>query len=456
MVLNTESYDELNKAFKTLLQKRVPKSLTTVKENTLRIVEAYTGYIFELEQRKQSVSDFNFEIQINNRFELIRNKLKGVFELIRCPLEIPNTYLPINISYFSTFQFSDIKMPDDNSAALNAITGMLQAFSLSQTSNNQLQAERFQLDIIQLVNQLIPTPFDGQTKDQQHFISQCKVLISRGSNADLKKTIFQSIKSKLKGPALACIPATATTVEEIIAAIESNLKLDSIENVQEKLNQLSLKNTSKDKFKERLVSLLEELERGYLAMGGNAQIVKTNIMEKVTLILKKQTTDVGLFALLKTEQANAKCPSQLIDYFFTELSSHPNSSQIMSFRSNNNRSNNNRFNNNRSPRNFHNRNRPNNNNFNRNQNNNFRGNRGRGRGNRNQNFNNNHNNNNNFNNNNSNNRGNQNNQNSNYNRNSQNQNSHSRNPNNNNTRNVNVIGSENFQPILSHGDMERQ
>lgn len=282
-----------------------------------------------------------------------------------------------------------------------------------------------------MVNQLIPTPFDGSNKDRVHFINQCTILNARGTNDTLKKLLFDNIKGKLKGSALSCIPQTATSVDDIIKAVNDSLKIDSIEITQESLNNLTMKNLSNEKFKERLVVLLEDLERGCLAMGATSAIVKTNIMEKTAFILKKPTTDMGLFALMKTKQSNMKSPSQLIDYFFSELATHPNSSQIMTFRSNNNNRNNNRYNRNGRGRrgnqnsnsyNNYNRN-SNGNNYNHNSNANNNNNRNRGR----------------------NRRGNQNNNsNNNYNSN-----------NNHNSRNINVVSSENSQTIQSHGDMER-
>lgn len=210
--------------------------------------------------------------------------------------------------------------PNANVEDLSAIERILNMLSLNQTESTRLQNERFELELIQLVNQLIPEKFEGKTEERQDFIKQCDILKARGTTENFKKLLFQNVKNKLKGPALACLPETAASVDDIINAVKT-LKVDSIEKTQEKLNQINANNMSKEKFKERLVALLEELERGYLAMGGTAQSIRSIIMEKTALVLKRQTSDVGLYALLKTEQNNMKSPSQLIDYFYTEKSS---------------------------------------------------------------------------------------------------------------------------------------
>ncbi|KAL5274826.1 hypothetical protein ACFFRR_001083 [Megaselia abdita] len=202
MKLNNTEYKELDKAFKTLLQERRPKSAVTLKRNVLRIVDAYNKYIFQLNEATQTVSDSLSFDAIKIRFDLIKSKLARVYELINCPLRVKEHFEPLDLQYFSEFSYSEIKMPETNQATMDTLAQILRALSLSQTSTVQLQTSRYELDIIQLVNQLTPTPFDGQKKDRVHFLAQCDILKARETSDVLKKLIFENIKGKLKGPAL--------------------------------------------------------------------------------------------------------------------------------------------------------------------------------------------------------------------------------------------------------------
>lgn len=213
-----------------------------------------------------------------------------------------------------------------------------------------------------------------------------------------------------------------------------------------------------DKFKQRLMNLLDELERSYTAMGCTQQITKANVIEQTVATLKMQSNNPAAYALLRTEQANATIPNQLIEFYFTETTFRETSHPVMSFSQNSRGKNN--YNN--RPNNYRDNNRFNGNNYNnrRNFNNNFN--------NRN---NNNSDNRNNYNNQNSSNRFGQNQNRNNFsnnnynrtNRNQQNNNNHNgennrynqRNrQNNNNSRCIRVVESENSQAHQSHGDMD--
>lgn len=94
--LNTKAYEELDKTFKTLLKNNQPKGIETIKENTLKIIRSYNQYLLDLEKINNSVSDSIFSTILNTRFLQIQKKLKRVFTLINCQLEVKNSFLPLN------------------------------------------------------------------------------------------------------------------------------------------------------------------------------------------------------------------------------------------------------------------------------------------------------------------------------------------------------------------------
>lgn len=214
--------------------------------------------------------------------------------------------------------------------SVNDLDRLINALTINQT-------ERYELDIIHLVEKLLPNEFDGQPKDKSQFIKKGKTLQSRGTTPALQTLIFNEIKKKLKGPALVCIPVGATNLQDIINAIEGTIKINTVVEIQQKLLSLKAANMTVDRFKERLLSLLEELERSYRAMGSTQEITKTNLMEQTVAILKMQSNNQAMYALLRTEQDRATSPNQLIEFYFSESTIRETSHPIMSFRRNDNR-----------------------------------------------------------------------------------------------------------------------
>lgn len=339
----------------------------------------------------------------------------------------------------------------------------------------EIEQARQETEFLNLINQLIPHKYDGSTKGRQDFLTNCRLLKDRATTPSLERIAFDVTKGKLKGAALTCLSPHNKTIDDIITDIESNLKVDDMPKIQQRLRLIKLRNMSRDKFKEELVNTLEELERSFVTLNADANLTKKLIMEETYNALTEQTNNMALHGLIKSEKATLHSPSQLVDYFFSQLD-RDNSSQIMSFRTNENnpynRNNDNRMgNNNNNNRGHANNNRRYNNNnreYNNRNNNNYNQNNYNNVGYNNREYNNtnrgginNYNRSNNINNNNNNNRfynrsqnnSSQNNQRSmNYNYNNQNSQSNTRNP--NNTRNIHSIQSENFETHQSHGDMD--
>lgn len=235
-------------------------------------------------------------------------------------------------------------------------------------------------------------------------------------------------------------------MQEIVDAIESTIKINTIVDIQQKLLNLKVANMTVEKFKERLLNLLDELEKSYTAMGCTHLITKNNLIEQTVAILKIQNNNPAAYALLRTEQANAKTPNQLIEFYFTDPAFRETSQPVMAF---------NRYSNPRDRTNNFRQNRPNNynrqNNFNSNHNYN-RNNNGFSNRNRNNGYNTyrNYNNSQNYNN-----QGIRRNNYDQYNNRNQNSNRGRGQGREQNFSRVNVINSENYETSQSHGDRDR-
>lgn len=466
MNLNTVLYEELDKAFRTLLKTKISQNTETIKQNTLRIIGAFNGYLYELEYLKNSTTDPVQRQQIYSRLKYIGDKLKRVFTLINCTTEVKYSFAPLNFTQFVTHDYSNITMPGDNipTSASNAFDMQVLAQILQSMSRSELSRENN--DLIGLTNQQIPNKFSGEAKDRQDFLSSCRLLKTRATTPELQQTLFNALKTKLKGEALSCLPSEATTVDDIIASVENNLKVDSMPIIQQKLRFLKLANMSREKFKEQLVNSLEELGRAFSAFNANPVQIKPMIMEEAYLSLTQQTDNMAIHGLIAIEKGNLHSPAQLIDYFYTQLD-RSNAANVLSFRQENRNFNNNRgnYNNNSHNRNnfvnrnnnFNNRNNNNSNNFNRNnynQNNSNRFVQNRNRNNFSNNYYDRNNNRNQQNNNNNNGENNQYNNNNNNNQRSSNSNNFRNNSDRRNPRAVRVIESENYETHQSHGDMD--
>lgn len=496
MTLNTEEYEELEKSFKTLLKRETPKSKETIKNNVIRTVNAYNNYLFQLEQFNNS--KLELRTQAASRLYLINSKLQRVLNLINSTLKVETNFRPLNIEYFATFNYENTTTMATNGTDMTTLAEILSAMqraeqTRAQTDLQRLENEQTRLqidkakqetDFLNAINQQITNKYDGSTKWRQDFLTSCNILKDRAHTPELKKTLFDAVKGKLKGQALACLSEDTTTIEQIIHDLKNNLRTDSMNQIQQKLKVLQIRNMSREKFKERLVYTLEELERSFQAITTDRAFVKNTIMENACSVLSEQTNNVNIHCMIQLEKERVSSPSDLIDHFFIQLDKN-NNSQVMSFQHNNragyqgNPRYNNGFNspnnrNNNFNNNFNNRNNnfnTRNNNYNRNtnfdsnfRNNNYGNNTGNNfnnnnyRNNSGNNFNNNNRNNvvNNSNNNNyrnNNNTGNRNPFRSNNNNNGSNDNRNNQRP-NRDTRNVHVVNSENFPSQMSHGDME--
>lgn len=345
--------------------------------------------------------------------------------------------------------------PNMNTEENNTMERLLSQLALQNS-------QRSDLDLITLVNQLIPDQYNGNISGKYKFIEQCNILKDRGTTQSERNLLFNCVKNKLTGRAYNCIPTDANSIDNIITALETNIKADSIEAIGRNLDSLKLTNMSNDKFRENLRKYISDLERCYIALGVTDESTKVIIQEKAVSILMKQIPDLAAQSMLMSAQITCKTVDSIIDFFFNRIIN--NTAQVMNVRQNfPNKSFNGNMQNNRNFRNNNNRGYNYNRGYNnsRGYNNNFGNNNNRGNylNNNNRGYNNNFGNNNYHNNNRS-----PNNYNRNLNRGGSNQRSHNQNNyrnhnhdfinSNNNTRNIHPINSENYQTLQSHGDLD--
>lgn len=135
MNLNSVRYEDLDKSFKTLLKSRISENPETIKQNTLRIIAAYNGYVYELEYLNKKTTNPLDLHQIDNGLKYIGKKLQRVFSIINYDYKVKHNFQPINFNYFINHNYTNIKMPlepNPNAFDMQIFAQILQSMSRTE------------------------------------------------------------------------------------------------------------------------------------------------------------------------------------------------------------------------------------------------------------------------------------------------------------------------------------
>lgn len=205
-------------------------------------------------------------------------------------------------------------------------------------------------EFLRLAAQTINRNYDGNPLGLQAFINSVQLLSELSNNA-VAAIFLRFVKSKLEGKALECVPADANTVDEIITALNNQIKPDNSKVVAGKLLALKPDKAKLTDFTEQAEKLAEALQRSLIIEGISQAKAREMTIDKTVEVCRTAARS----DLVKSVLASTKfdSPKEVVAKFVVETSTEEKEKQILTYRTfqkQNRRGTGNRFNDNRALR----------------------------------------------------------------------------------------------------------
>lgn len=224
-----------------------------------------------------------------------------------------------------------LKPPADSFSLLSA-KNILENFNSNQSSSNidnMAATPDEKLKFIQAASQTINRPFGGDPLALAAFVNSVK-LLKEITAANLQQTLLSFILTRLEGKALECVPRNAADVDEIIAALETNIQPDNSKVVAGRLLALKPDRAKLASFSEQAESLAESFQRSLIIEGISQAKAREMSIEKTVEVCRNAARTELVKAVLASTKFDS--PKEVIAKYIVESSTEEKERQILALR----------------------------------------------------------------------------------------------------------------------------
>lgn len=267
---------------------------------------------------------------------------------------------------------SDLSFPADQLTENNSDSETEETESRTIEKNIEARnmAEQTEIEFLNTCSKYLHNNYGGNPLQLQPFIKSIKLLQRiQGRHADV---LLEYVMTKLEGRALEAVPQNVATVNEVIAALEREIKPDSSDVIEGRMTALKFDNRNVQDFSKTAEELAEALERSLVVEGMTQQKAREmTIKNTVKMCRNSARCDLLRSVLASTQFSN---PKEVVAKFIVEQATETTERQVLAYRAQRKKENGNFRG--RGKNNYH---KNNGNKYNSNYNNNsYRSNRGRG------------------------------------------------------------------------------
>lgn len=195
----------------------------------------------------------------------------------------------------------------------------------SETDNNMPQTE---IEFLNTCSKYLHNNYAGNPLSLQPFIKSVKLLQRiQGDHADI---LLEYILTKLEGRALEAVPQEPHSVDEIIEALQREIKPDSSDVIEGRMIALKYDNKNVQDFSKTAEELAEALERSLIVEGmTQAKAREITIKNTVKMCRNSARCDLLRSVLASTQFENAK---EVVAKFIVEQATETTERQVLAYR----------------------------------------------------------------------------------------------------------------------------
>lgn len=186
------------------------------------------------------------------------------------------------------------------------------------------------VDFLAIAGRTINHNYDGDPLGLAAFINSVG-LLKEFTDANLNNIFLRFVKSKLVGKALESIPANPASVDEIIRALEEQIRPDNSKVVAGRLLALRPDKTKMVEFSDQAEKLAEALQRSLIIEGISQTKAREMSIEKTVEVCRGAARSDLVKSILASTKFES--PKEVIAKYVVESSTEEREKQILAFKS---------------------------------------------------------------------------------------------------------------------------
>lgn len=357
-------YEDISNETKKLLKTHISENTNTLKLYKINLKLKYNNYItYVLGVWNTLDNDTKFTLQ--SQIVKIRDKVRACY----LKLKVPLLHTPFILD---TINYVDIESDTTNDFYNSNIIGDIHLIFYTMEAST----------LFKLCSSHINKPYSGDPLGLKSFTDSITLLSSFATTPALRTLLVSFIKTRIDGKARDFVDDSHTTTDDIITALQDNIKCDNSKVIEGRMLSISAFNTSNEDFATKVEELSDAFRRS-LIIEGISHIKATEMaIDKTVELCRKNTSNTTVKSVLASSKFTSS--KEVVAKLITESNIAKAEHSVLrfgpvnntrNFRNNSNFNsqrrfpfNRNRYNNNNT-RNFQNRNNNRNNGFNNNFNN---------------------------------------------------------------------------------------
>lgn len=236
--------------------------------------------------------------------------------------------VPINIPVGDLIVFKKLEIEtEDIDLSTSSIFGDLDIITMEPA------------EVIKLVSAIIK-PFGGEWTELNSFVQNIKLVETVIPDAQSNIAVA-FIKGKLTGAAAAYVPQQSNTYDEIIRALQQNIKADSATVIEARLAAVRFDNKNLTTFATEVEKLAEQLVNAFISEGIPVRKSNELAISRVTETCRKSARNDLVKSVLASSTFTT--PKEVLSKFATEVADQNKDKQFLAFNSQFTRGNNSRY-----------------------------------------------------------------------------------------------------------------
>lgn len=352
MTFDAERFDELldsiELVFKQIERKNASKNPLKIAERERHLIQAYNDII---EVGKQVYSEKLDDIKyVRSKTVEIRDRTLHCLGILHSKAKVPTDLTKQIEDNFYNNNSDDNKHstndankiepsaerkhtnPESKKEPVDSVHSS--SHPHSKDNNNKTDNKMEDIDFLGKISKLVKSEYAGEPEGLESFIEQIE-LVKLGTPANKTDLLFKYLKSRLTDKAKEAVPATVTTIDDLITTLRSKIKPENSDVVLGRLLALKADKTSLQTFQEKAEELSEKLRRAYISDGIPEAVARKMVVSKAVEMCKASArTDY-----VKTVIASAHFdePKDVLAKFVVEVTSETKEkkeAQVLNFSSN--------------------------------------------------------------------------------------------------------------------------
>lgn len=313
----------LNNALRTVLGSKISKNQKRIQDNIANVCDKFNDYM-QFINRKWNEFDVDVKRSLQAKFDKYREKLIQCADVAKFAISLP-------------LVIGDIIVYETDQNQSNYFSFREESPEVTQSSKNnvfspidpKIEDKMDGLQLIKFASSLVRT-YNGDVNELDSFIINVNIVKSMTPDS-LRPLLVEFIKGRLNGKALNYVKGLET-LDSILLALKENIKKDSSDVIEARLEAIRFDNRNLTQFTEDVDKIADQLSQAFISEGipfGKAN--EMTISRVVATCRKSARND-----LVKSVLASSKfsTPKEVLSKFVVEIADQTKEKQFLAYREN--------------------------------------------------------------------------------------------------------------------------